>query len=126
MAQDLEERREENASVERTERGESQNGSLDDRPLESGSNDSTVGGDGEEDRESESVFSGDETAELLAEGRRKHGDGSLDEVDRSRTLSSITIESSVGLDLEEGEGEGGSQPSNGNRRRQTEEEERTK
>ena len=40
----------------------------------------------------------DETAELLAQSRREHGNGSLDEIDASGTLASITVEGSIGLD----------------------------
>lgn len=103
MAHDLEERGDEKSVERKRERGSREGrGSLDDRPLKGRSNDSTIGGDGEEDREGEPLLSRDETAELLAEGRRKHGNGSLDEVDRSRSLSRISIESSVGLDLQRG------------------------
>jgi len=83
----------------REDEGRERRDSLDDGPLEGRSNYSPISGDGEEDREGESLLSGDEAAELLAEGRRKHGNGSLNEVDGGRSLSSISIESSVGLDL---------------------------
>lgn len=54
----------------------------------------------EDDRECKSIFSRDKTAQLLAEGRRKHGDTALHEIHAGGALASIPVQSRVRLDEE--------------------------
>lgn len=50
-----------------------------------------------DDREGEALLTTGETAELLAQCGRQHGDRALDEVDAGGTLTRVAIESSVRL-----------------------------
>jgi hypothetical protein len=54
-------------------------------------------GDGEDNRERKALQARLKTAELLGESRRQHWHSALHEIDTSRPLLCVTVQSSVGL-----------------------------
>ena len=57
-----------------------------------------LGSDGEDDGESQTVLTRIQTAQLLAQSRGQHRDGTLHQVDASSTLARIAVQSRVGFD----------------------------
>ena len=70
---------------------------LDDGPTEPLLDNFSLLGHREDDREGEALLTTGETAELLTQRGRQHGDRALDEVDAGGTLARVAIEGSVRL-----------------------------